>query len=156
MVNGEWVSTIEYSWIYLVADYLGNVDEVRVCPADERERREKIRELHATSYLLNDVIFDSKDYRDLSQIPLPSQTTMMFISNRPISRTWDHAHCAQWTTWEALNTDIAPDRHRRGSRAPNRLNGSSNYLYADGHVSNLSAKEIKQWLDDGQTPWIPE
>ncbi|HWL53144.1 MAG TPA: prepilin-type N-terminal cleavage/methylation domain-containing protein [Chthoniobacteraceae bacterium] len=154
-INGQWVNTIEYSWIYVLADYLSNVDEVRVCPADEKERRKRIRELNATSYLLNDVVFDSQEYRRLLQIPSPSRTAIMFISNRPVSRTWDHAHCAQWTTWPALCEDMAPDRHRVGARAPDRLNGSANVLFADGHVQNLSAKEMKQKLDSGEKPWLP-
>jgi len=155
-INGEWINTVEYSWIYLLADYLDNVDEVRVCPADETDRQKRIRKLNATSYVLNDVVFDSEEYRHLLRIPSPSRTAIMFISNRPVSRTWDHAHCAQWTTWPALHTDIAPDRHRRGARASNRLNGSSNYLYADGHVQNLSAKEMKRIQDSGEKPWLPE
>lgn len=155
-INGEWINTIEYSWIYLLSGYLDNVDEVRVCPADEKDRKKKILELNATSYLLNDVIFDSEEYRRLQGLPFPSRTAIMFISNRPVSRTWDHAHCAQWTTWGALNQDLAPDRHRRGTRASDRLKGSANYLYADGHVQNIAASEMKRVLDTGEKPWLPE
>lgn len=156
LIDGKWVSTLEYSWVYQLADYLGNVDEIRICPADERDRRDRIRELNATSYLLNDVIFDSGDYNNLTHIPHPSETLIMFVSNRPVSRTWDHAHCAQWTTWPALCTDIAPNRHRRGPSAPDRLNGSSNYLYADGHVKNIPADKMKQMLGEENKPWLPE
>lgn len=155
-VNGELVSTIEYSWIYTLADYLDNLDEIRVCPADEKDRQKQIRELHATSYLLNDVVFDSGEYGSLLRVPSPSRTAIMFVSNRPISRTWDHAHCAQWTTWPALCTDIAPDRHRAGGRATDRTNGSANYLYADGHVKNIEASGMKRMLENGETPWLPD
>lgn len=153
--NGEWVSTIEYSWIYVLADYLDKLDEIRICPADEKARQKQIRELKATSYVLNDAVFDSDKYRHLSGIPSPSRTAIMFISNRPISKTWDHCHCEQWTTWPALCEDIAPDRHRTGARAADRTKGSSNYLYADGHVKNIKASELKRMLENGETPWLP-
>lgn len=151
-INGEWIRTIEYSWIYQLADYLDHMDEIRICPADEKDRQEQIRAINGTSYLLSDIVFDSDEYRRLQRIPFPSRTAIMFISNRPVSRTWDHAHCAQWTTWGALNSDIAPDRHRTGSRTPDRLNGSSNYLYADGHVANIAASDMKKVLDSGINP----
>lgn len=155
-VGGESINTIEGSWIYTLADYLDNVDEVRICPADEKDRRKKILQMNATSYVLNDMVFDSEEYRRIQKIPRPSRTAIAFISNRAISRTWDHAHCAQWTTWAALNEDIAPDRHRQGARATDRLKGSSNYLFADGHVQNTTALEMKRMLDSGEKPWMPE
>lgn len=151
-INGEWVYTIEYSWIYQLADYLDHIDEVRICPADEKERQQQIRAINATSYLLNDIVFDTPEYQNLQRIPFPSRTAMMFISNRPVSRTWDHAHCAQWNTWGALNADIAPDRHRMGARSADHLKGASNYLYADGHVSLIAATELKKTLDAGVNP----
>jgi len=150
--NGERLRTIEYSWVYLLAGYLGDVDAVRICPADEPERQERIRKLHATSYLLNDIVFDAEEGTRLQSLPFPARTALAFISNRPVSRTWDHAHGAEWTTWAALNADIAPDRHRVGERSPDRLNGSSNYLYADGHVAVLEARELRKMLDAGVNP----
>lgn len=151
-INGQWINTIEASWIYVLAPYLDNVDEVRVCPADEKERRDKILKLNATSYILNDIVFDDEAYGSLLSLPFPSRTLLAFISNRPVSRTWDHAHCAQWNTWGALNDDIAPDRHRTGARSANRLHGTANYLYADGHVANIPATEMKRLIDSGTNP----
>jgi prepilin-type processing-associated H-X9-DG protein/prepilin-type N-terminal cleavage/methylation domain-containing protein len=137
-INGQWINTIEASWIYVLAPYLDNVDEVL--------------KLNATSYILNDIVFDDEAYGSLLRLPYPSRTLLAFISNRPVSRTWDHAHCAQWNTWGALNDDIAPDRHRTGSRSTNRLRGTSNYLYADGHVATIPATEMKRLIDSGTNP----
>ncbi len=154
-INGKWVSSIEYSWIYLLADYLDNVDEVRVCPADEKARQRQILQMNATSYLLNDTVFDSETFGRLQNLPQRSRLMLAFISNRPVSRTWDHAHCANWTTWPALTTDVAVDRHRTGERIGSRLKGSANYLFADGHVQNMEASELKAMLDQGERPWLP-
>lgn len=155
-INGDWVNTIEYSWIYQLSEYLGKMDEVRICPADEAERRQKILQLNATSYILNDIVFDpidgSRAFNRPQNIPFPSRTPLAFVSNRPVSRTWDHAHCAGWNSWPALLADVAVDRHRTGSRAPDRLKGSSNYLFADGHVETISAEAIKRLVDSGVNP----
>lgn len=155
-VNGQWVNTIEYSWIYRVADYLGDVDAVRVCPADDPERQQAILAQNATSYLANDIVFDSEDYGRIDLLPFPARTALAFVSNRPVSRTWDHAHCADWTTWGAINMDIAPDRHRIGERTANRLNGYSNYLFADGHVESIEARALMQMLETNRKIWLPE
>jgi prepilin-type processing-associated H-X9-DG protein len=115
-------------------------------------------EQKATSYVLNDIVFDPGEfgerYNQVQRIPFPSRTALMFIlsADRKPGKTWDHAHCAEWTSWSAILADIEPDRHRSGGRAPNRLKGSSNYLYADGHVANLSAREIKEMADAGINP----
>jgi len=155
-VNGQVISTIKYSWIYVLADYLDHIDEIRVCPADEKERRDAILRLHATSYVLNNLIFDPGEYdphyNRQQLIPYPSRTMIMFITNREISRTWDHAHCNEWKNWASIVTDIAVDRHRVGPRDPGRLNGSSNYLFADGHVENITARDLKKMLDSGINP----
>lgn len=156
-LGGTTLRTIEYSWVYRLADYLGNVDEVRVCPADEPERQTLVRDYRATSYLLNDIIFDASDeygprYNHINGLPQPARTMWMFISNRPVSRTWDHAHCAEWHSWPALLADVAVDRHRVGERASDRLKGSANYLFADGRVENIAARELKSRVDSGINP----
>lgn len=155
-INGKWVNTIELSWIYALSEYLDEMDEVRVCPADERERRERILQINATSYLLNDIVFDPELCGRMSRIQDPARTMMAFISSRPVSRTWDHAHCGNWSSWAALTSDIAPDRHRTGGRAPDRTDGTANYLYADGHVANLSAGALKAMMSSGRKPWLLE
>lgn len=148
------------NWIYTLAPYLDNVDAVRVCPADEPQRRSEILRLETTSYLLNDIIFDpdlldpdAPRYDNVQWLPQPASTLFAVISNRPVSRSWDHAHCAEWVSWNAMLTDVAIDRHRRGARSANRLNGDANYLYADGRVENISARDWKsRYFDRGLNP----
>lgn len=147
------------SWIYKLAPYLGDVDAVRVCPADNEARQKRIRETDGlTSYTLNDIVFDPEDgmpaYNRINLIPRPGRTMILFnvSDDRQIRRGWDHAHCADWTNWFALLADVEVDRHRRGDRAADRLQGSANYLFADGHVETIEAHEIKRRVDAGENP----
>ncbi len=147
------------SWIYKLSPYLGDTDAVRICPADREERQKRIRENDGlTSYVLNDLIFDPEDgapaYNNIRAIPHPSRTMTLFVvsDDRTINRGWDHAHCGDWNSWPAILADIEPDRHRAGDRAANRLKGSANYLFIDGHVENIDAREMKARVDSGRNP----
>ena len=152
--TGSWKK--ERSWIYELAPYLGNVDEIRICPADPAARRERIRKMNATSYVLNDLVFDSYEHNRLLLIPRPSRTVLMFIlsESRAPSITRDHIHGDEWTTWAAALNDIEPDRHRSGARSGNRTKGSANYLFADRHVENIKADTFKSLFDKGTNPAI--
>lgn len=146
-------------WIYQLAPYLGDTDAVRVCPADNETRKKRILETDGlTSYTLNDIVFDPEDgiapYNHVNLIPHPGRTMILFNASddRRASRGWDHAHCADWTTWFAVLADVEVDRHRRGERATDRMQGSANYLFADGHVENIEARELKRRVDSGENP----
>jgi prepilin-type processing-associated H-X9-DG protein len=147
----------EESWIYEIEPYLASVDKVRVCPADPPARQEAILRSKATSYVLNDLVFDDPNFNRLIALPQPSETMLLFIlsENRAPSTTRDHIHGAEWTRWPNALNDIEPDRHRRGDRAPDRLKGSANYLYADGSVRNLTARQFKSLFDQGINPARP-
>ncbi len=147
----------DQSWIYGLADYLQNMDRVRVCPADPPQRQRQVLDRKATSYALNELVFDSEDYNQILRIPRPSQTLLAVIlsENRTPSPTWDHVHSSQWTSWLTMLNDVEVDRHIAGARsrlAAQRTKGSANYLYADGHVENITAATMKHLLDSGQNP----
>lgn len=148
---------IEESWIYEIAGYLGDVDSVRVCPADSPARQKQILDRHATSYVLNDMIFDSPEFNRLSSLPEPSRTLIMFTlsEDRSPSGTWDHAHCAGWSSWRNFLADVEADRFRRGPRENPRTGGDANYLYADGHASTIPAAGMKSLFDTGVNPAVP-
>lgn len=150
--TGSWRR--EQSWIFELAPFLGDVDAIRLCPADPPARQKRIRDLRATSYVLNDLVFDSPDYNNILKIPLPSRTLILFIlsENRAPSTTRDHIHGSEWNSWTVALNDIEPDRHRRGSRDTSRLKGSANYLYADGHAANMAAADLKSFFDQGINP----
>lgn len=145
---------ITESWIYGIADYLDNVDQVRVCPADPAKRKKRIIEQKATSYALNDLVFDDPTYYQTQRIPYRSRTLLAFIlsEDRAPSRTNDHIHGDEWLAWNFMLNDVEVDRHRTGARAQDRLKGSANYLFADGHVENISAAAFKDFFDRGINP----
>ncbi|NJK90739.1 MAG: DUF1559 domain-containing protein [Blastochloris sp.] len=147
------------SWIFELAPYLRDVDEIRVCPADPTKRQQRILKTNSTSYVLNDLVFDTPPYNHLLMIPKPSETILLFIlsENRAPSITRDHIHGDEWNSWAAALNDIEPDRHRAGQRAPDRSKGSANYLFADGHVENIAAATLKSRFAAGINPSaVPE
>ncbi|AHF93096.1 N-terminal cleavage protein [Opitutaceae bacterium TAV5] len=158
---------IQNAWIFTLAPYLSDVDEVRVCPADNEKRQEIIRSTKGyTSYLLNNLVFDpgdeGKPYNNIERIPIPSRTMILFSASDDysIGKGSDHTHADGWTNWYSVCSDIEPNRHRlgpRGGNAMERLNGSANYLHADAHVKNIKAADLKKIVDSGINPAaVPE
>lgn len=151
------------SWIHVLKPYLADYEGVRVCPADEPKRQEAILKGDFTSYVMNDALdpkglFDEgNSYNRLHNIPRPSETMMLFIlsANRAPARGWDHIHSDGWNNWSSVLEDIEPDRHLSGTRsniASERVKGSANYLFADGHVENIPARELKARVEKGVNP----
>ena len=152
------------SWVYTLAPFLGNVDEIRICPADPRA--EARRKTTSTSYVLNEFIAVPKRgpftktveaYNTLRRIPLPSQTMLVFIGSdrMDLGITNDHTHSRNWLGWERVLDDIQPDRHRTGSPNADHTKGAANYLFADGHVETIEAAKFKALIDAGINPARP-
>ncbi|TAG10260.1 MAG: type II secretion system protein [Verrucomicrobia bacterium] len=149
---------LEYAWIYALKSYLGDYERTRVCPADPK--REARLAAGGTSYVLNSFIFVPEvgpfgepigpALNRLSAIPEPERTIMAFIcSDRTgVGPGNDHTHSYDWDTWRAVSRDIAPNRF--GTDDPKRsLEGRSNYLYVDGRVESISARELKKQIERG-------
>ena len=153
--NGGWLPTTTHgagtnaSWIYQLSSKLANVDRIRLCPSDPK--RELRLAAHAASYTLNEYTsVDLADpfgrmlesYRKLDTLRHPSLTITTFeISDAVgVNVMNDHTHSRQWLLgWYAVTADIQPDRHGR----------SANYLFADGHVENLTAARLKARIAAG-------
>jgi len=154
---------LQTAWIEVLKPYLNDVDRVRISPADPKgDQRLKTG---GTSYILNSMVFVPRLdpfgrpmgvlANNIYRIPILSKTITTFLisDDRGVGVTNDHTHSEGWTGgWGKILYDIEPDRHRIGSRAADRLKGSSNYLYADGHVENLAAKQLKALSDAGLNP----
>ncbi len=171
--NGRYPETThsnqrDRSWIYTLAPYLANVDEVRICPADPRGE-ERLKS-DGTSYTLNSFVFNSggfdpegnrlASYNTVLALPRPAQTILAFnVANHKSGLSADHTHSDAWTSWGALLADIEPDRHRLGDRRQDRATGSANYLFADGRVEGIEAAVIKARTEAGENiarpPGIP-
>lgn len=162
--HGGWLPTSTHgggqSWIYQLEAYLGpSFDELRLCPADPRI--DQRRDSGGTSYILNEyTCVDVRDplgnlketHRHLLRLEKPSDTMVAFIvSDRVgVSGRNDHTHSRNWVKgWNAIISDIQPDRHRYGSAASDNAQGSSNYLFADGHVETIQAQQLKGWVESG-------
>jgi prepilin-type N-terminal cleavage/methylation domain-containing protein/prepilin-type processing-associated H-X9-DG protein len=146
------------SWIYSLRPYLANVDEVRLCPSDPK--REERRTAGFSSYTLNEYTsvpvlqfgrIVGPDYRKLTSLRRPVDTHTVFIVSdvQPVSLSADHTHSRQWGQgWNKVTFDIQPDRHS-GSQTAEHASGTSNYLFADGHVCALKAEMLKARIDRG-------
>jgi prepilin-type processing-associated H-X9-DG protein len=151
------------SWIFTLAPYLENVDEIRLCPEDFK-RLEHRSEL-PTSYLMNGYLrpphkADKKSYQDdlgdnLYDLPEPHQVVVLFEAGDDLELefNFDHVEAYEWfsedhlannstthAVWEVVQRDVAVERHQ-GTVA--------NYLYADGRVEAVSAQQIREWCDAG-------
>ncbi len=155
----------ESSWVLVLRKYLDEVDEIRISPADPRGD-EKRRAENATTYVANNLVFAPErdrfgrlvgGARSMFELEDPAQTRIFFIGaeHRGANVTNDHTHAEGWDSWSAVASDISPDLHRRGKASPNRTNGSSNYLFADGRVEQIDASDFKAMVDRGINPAKP-
>jgi prepilin-type N-terminal cleavage/methylation domain-containing protein/prepilin-type processing-associated H-X9-DG protein len=148
------------SWIFTLRPYLGNTDEIRICPADPRGRVRMTND--SSSYILNEyVAVDRLDpfgavtetFRNLEWLPRPSETHTAFICADSMDPGiyQDHTHSRNWHRgWPAVLEDVEPDRFRRGRADPNHLGGTANYLMADGRVQAIAAPVLKRRVDAGE------
>jgi len=150
------------SWVFTLSPYLGDVNEVRICPADPK-RKERL-EHPTSSYVMNEYIAveaidpfgrpNGPSYRNKYKLKRPGQTITVFVGADDMSAalTSDHTHSRLWflpapnVPWDALRKDIQPDRFA-GRQTADNSKGSSLYLYADGRVECLKAQTIKDMAD---------
>ena len=163
------------SWIYTLAPYLGDAERVedpdnpgqmiweigrvRVCPRDQKAEERMANS--GSSYILNEWVAvphvgpfggidESQTYTRRIKLARPSETYIMFVA----ATRWapsvyaDHTHSRNWISWSNVTWDISTDRYGADGPAP-FLNGSSNYLFADGHVEQIQAAKLKKLIDAG-------
>lgn len=146
----------ERAWINAIKPYVGNVDEIRICPADPRGEDRLASD--GTSYILNSSVFvppvdsfgllDGVAANNLLRMSNPTRVILAFnIADHGDS---DHTHSYNWPgNWSAVTYDIQPDRFRRNGAASDHSKGTANYLYADGHVENLNAEYVRNEIISG-------
>jgi prepilin-type processing-associated H-X9-DG protein len=150
----------ERAWIYALRPYLGNLDKVRICPADPMgEQRLKAQ---GTSYVLNSYVFVPRtgpfgenlgSLNHLRSLPYPARTHIAFnvSEEQGASVMSDHAHSESWIrNWRRVRADIEPNRFRSGRSNAEHTNGTANYLYLDGHVENLAGRDLKRRIEAGE------
>lgn len=158
-------ATANEAWIFLLSPYIGNVDEVRLSPADPH-RVQRLQQ-RSTSYILNDVVVDPLldpfgeplpgGYGRLSLIEKPGATILAVVisDDRGTGPANDHTHARIWGSFNNFLSDVEPDRHRLGSRHPARTEGSAPYLYADGSVRIFDASYIQDVFEQGDNIGMP-
>ena len=152
-------------WIYTLKPYLGNVDQIRACPSD---RQGRIRFTNGgTSYILNEYTSVDKvdplgvlieSFRNIERLKNPTATFLAFETSDTNGPTIsaDHTHSRNWGKgWDAVITDISPDRHSGGAARPDHSVGPANYLHADGHVEAIAAALLKRRTDAGGNIALP-
>ena len=150
------------SWIFTLKSYVGDVNEIRICPADPQRQA---RLTHGTSsYVMNEYIaVDAVDpfgrkfgrsFRNKHRLKRPEKTITAFVGADDLSPslTSDHTHSRLWfqtasgDPWDPIRADIQPDRFH-GKRTEDNTKGSSLYLHADACVDDLKAHVVKGWAD---------
>jgi len=167
---------VSQSWIYTLAPYLSDAERVedpdnpgqmiweigpvRVCPKDPKADERMAHS--ASSYMLNEWVAvphvdpfgrinESQSFTRRGDLARPTQTYVLFVG----ATRWapsvynDHTHSRSWTDWSTVTWDISTDRYGENG-SPQFLDGSSNYLFADGHVEQIQAPKLKELIDAGE------
>jgi prepilin-type N-terminal cleavage/methylation domain-containing protein/prepilin-type processing-associated H-X9-DG protein len=144
------------AWIFTLAPYLENVDSIRICPRDPK--RDERLETGGTSYVLNEYICvpGEDDCLSLYHVRDSTNTITVFLvaDTTGVSFFTDHTHSRNWLTkpegaWKRVCDDITPDRHVMGFGSDDHKSGTSNYLFADGHVEHLAAQGMSARIEAG-------
>jgi prepilin-type N-terminal cleavage/methylation domain-containing protein/prepilin-type processing-associated H-X9-DG protein len=150
------------AWIYTIAPYLEDVDEIRICPSDEAGRLRLLGK--GTSYTMNGYL--SKEARpsfeNRRKVAAMHRTIVAFElaeskdegamrTNDPLAIDVfnDHVHSFSWFSssnvkkglvFAAIRAEVAVERHH---------GTSTHCLYGDGHVELISSQQISRWADQG-------
>lgn len=144
------------AWVYTLAPYLENVDSIRICPRDPK-RDDRLKQ-HGTSYVLNEYICvpGEDECLSLQHLKASSNTITAFIVSDLMGASVmsDHTHSRDWLVtpegaWQRVCNDIQPDRHVMGFGNDDHTSGTSNYLFADGHVEGLAAEGMSGRISSG-------
>jgi prepilin-type N-terminal cleavage/methylation domain-containing protein/prepilin-type processing-associated H-X9-DG protein len=148
------------SWINTLAPYLERVDAIRLCPEDAQ--RLEGASGRRTSYAQNGYLREPTDadlivyphladdlVSRLDELPATHETIVAFEAGNRVQLTLDHVDSWTWFSedyptardgWERVQAEVAVERHG---------GAGANYLYADGHVGNIPASQIQEWVEAG-------
>lgn len=146
------------SWVLALTNQLPSPATLRICPADAAKRQRQRAGKFSSSYLLNTCLdyvlgSDGKPLAvaagcpRLDQLSAPSSTFLTFeASLAGYFAGEDRVHPETWLLgWQHVLSDIDPSRH--GSAA--------NYLFGDGSVRAVSARELKGRIERGDNFAVP-
>jgi len=141
-------------WLKILTKYTGENLLFR-CPSDEAKNfvdwnlplDEQQDDPRWSSFALNGLLdprclYNRGRYNNV--INIRQQGYCIYVSESPSSWTkYDHVHPETWGSLDQAKGQVAWNRH----------DGTSNYLFVDGHVENLKIEQTWSW--PGQCYWYP-
>ncbi len=141
-------------WLKILTRYTGE-KLLLCCPSDEAKSfinwnlplDEQPEDSRWSSFALNGLLdprcsYNRGRYNNVINIRQPGYC--IYVSESPSSWTkYDHVHPETWGSLDQAKGQIAWDRH----------NGTSNFLFVDGHAENLKIERTWSW--PGQCYWYP-
>ena len=141
-------------WLKILTKYTGEKLLFR-CPSDKAKDfvdwnlplDEQPDDSRWSSFALNGLLdprcsYNRGRYNNVINIRQP--VYCIYVSESPSSWTkYDHVHPETWGSLDQAKGQIAWDRH----------NGTSNFLFVDGHAENLKIEQTWSW--PGQCYWYP-
>ncbi len=165
-LSSDFALKFDEAWIHKIKPYVEGTTKTWICPNDphgDAKLAHLSKGYQGTSYILNEYLNPGPDScQTLRQMRSTSRTITVFTASDTMGTSWqaDHAHCRTWFSpqppdglaWTRILKSVQPDRFfgQRGDVVadPNQhVGGYSNYLFADGHVENIMASQIRQWAD---------
>lgn len=142
-------------------DQFGQADEFLISPGDP-QARDRLAAMHRTnlpnsSYLYNSFL-DEPEHDRIAKLTTLSRTIILFPASDDvgISLMNDHIHGRNWDRgWNAMKSDLQPNRFRRGASNADKTNGKAAYLFADGHVETIRASDLQTQIVAGDNPARP-
>ena len=135
------------SWTGNISTHIEGNAKVKICPEDPAG--EETRAAGGTTYVINAYLAESVPgaIKNINQIGSSSRTIMLFegADNR---KNPDSCHPNNWFTQANIDAkQVLPQMEMEVKI--NRHGGSSNYLYADGHVDLFGEEKIVEWVNQG-------
>ena len=141
-------------WLKILTKYTGE-KLLFHCPSDEAKNfidwnlplDKQPEDSRWSSFALNGLLdprcsYNRGRYNNVINIRQPGYC--IYVSESPSSWTkYDHVHPETWGSLDQAKGQIARDRH----------NGTSNFLFVDGHAENLKIEQTWSW--PGQCYWYP-
>jgi prepilin-type N-terminal cleavage/methylation domain-containing protein len=155
------------SWVWTLAPYLQDVDEIRICPEDPKGQLRLNSPTKATSYSVNEyVAVDGPDAQlNLWNLQEPTTTPTVFeLANDATTSVFnDHTHSRNWFVpangagrWNNILDDIQPDRHLGNVDSGDHTAGGAGQLFGDSHVATVQAQQLRTWAEDNFNFAIPK
>jgi len=137
----------EDSWIYTVAPFMENVDEIRICPEDPKGGERLAAKL--TSYVLNTYLTDEPAtlaVTNRNKLQATSKTVVCFVlaDHKPAVIDSDHVHNHAWFTTLNLARGLVMSR-MEADIATKRFAGGTHLLYADWRVDLIPEATLAEW-----------